>query len=144
MLSESIETIERNDEDDVCNQKEKYRLRIARQLPRMSEEVELIHNPNPSNSKSKSKGNMQAPGKNGLNPNSDVDILPKAILPNVAVSRCPLEYGVVYTKWGAVSAGNVLAGIAAGSEPQSVPVDNKYKVDNILGATLAGTSTMHL
>lgn len=39
-----------------------------------------------------------------------------------AIAAQPLEVGVVHTKYGTVAAGPVLAGIAAGSEPQSAPV----------------------
>lgn len=42
-------------------------------------------------------------------------------------SQCPLLGGVVYTKWGAVSAGNVLAGIAGGAQLQRVPVRELVK-----------------
>ena len=34
----------------------------------------------------------------------------------------PMEVGIVHTKYGTVAAGNVLIGVAAGSEPQSAPV----------------------
>ncbi|CAH2102610.1 unnamed protein product [Euphydryas editha] len=37
-------------------------------------------------------------------------------------SQCPILEGVVNTKWGAVSAGNVLAGIAGGAQYQTIPV----------------------
>lgn len=37
-------------------------------------------------------------------------------------STCPILGGVVNTRWGAVSAGHLIAGIAAGAELQQVPV----------------------
>lgn len=40
----------------------------------------------------------------------------------VAESTCPLLGGVVNTAWGAVSAGNLIAGIAAGTQPQQVNI----------------------
>ncbi|XP_055597479.1 uncharacterized protein LOC129747349 [Uranotaenia lowii] len=71
-----------------------------------------------------------------------------------ARSACPVENGVVYTRWGAVSAGTVLAGIAAGLAPQSVELRNllpprseqmrarqqvqPLRVDNRWAATLSG------
>lgn len=74
-----------------------------------------------------------------------------------AVSQCPVENGVVWTKWGAVSAGSLLAGIAAGLVSQNVPVSRliqlsqmhgrgrhngrqqlQLNVDNRWAATLAG------
>lgn len=39
-------------------------------------------------------------------------------------SQCPLLGGVVHTQWGAVSAGHLIAGIAAGSQPQLVPISD--------------------
>ncbi|XP_049298889.1 uncharacterized protein LOC125771851 isoform X2 [Anopheles funestus] len=69
-----------------------------------------------------------------------------------AISACPVENGVVYTPWGSVMAGTVLAGIAAGLEPQTVqfrdlvPRSDQYRsrqvqtmvVDNRWAATLSG------
>lgn len=40
----------------------------------------------------------------------------------VGSSQCPLLGGVVDTQWGAVSAGHLIAGIAAGTQPQQVPI----------------------
>lgn len=40
----------------------------------------------------------------------------------VVESTCPLLDGVVNTPWGAVSAGNLIAGIAAGAQPQQVNI----------------------
>ena len=37
-----------------------------------------------------------------------------------AVSQCPVENGVIRTKWGGVAAGPLITGIAAGLEPQKV------------------------
>lgn len=69
-----------------------------------------------------------------------------------AESQCPLLGGVVSTPWGAVSAGHVIAGIAAGRQPQRVPISdltrtpinfNDYRnllqtVNPIYAATLSG------
>ncbi|XP_052902049.1 uncharacterized protein LOC128309652 [Anopheles moucheti] len=69
-----------------------------------------------------------------------------------AISACPVENGVVYTPWGSVMAGTVLAGIAAGLEPQTVQLrdlvvrSDQYRsrqvqslrVDNRWAATLSG------
>ncbi|EFA11281.1 uncharacterized protein LOC658236 [Tribolium castaneum] len=52
-------------------------------------------------------------------------------------NRCPVESGVVYTKWGEVKAGILFAGIAAGFQPNSVPVVNG-SVDSAYASTLAG------
>lgn len=69
-------------------------------------------------------------------------------------SDCPLENGVVYTKWGSVSLGTVLAGLAAGLYPQDVKLPDLIRkippardlptelenvgVDNKFPATLVG------
>ncbi|XP_053657783.1 uncharacterized protein LOC128706865 [Anopheles marshallii] len=69
-----------------------------------------------------------------------------------AISACPVENGVIYTPWGSVMAGTVLAGIAAGLEPQTVQLrdlvsrSDQYRsrqvqsirVDNRWAATLSG------
>ncbi|XP_044257184.1 uncharacterized protein LOC123006628 [Tribolium madens] len=56
-----------------------------------------------------------------------------------AKNRCPVESGVIYTKWGEIKAGIVLAGIAAGFQPNSVPVSNgQGSVDSAYASTIAG------
>uniref|UniRef100_A0A182J8Y4 VWFA domain-containing protein n=1 Tax=Anopheles atroparvus TaxID=41427 RepID=A0A182J8Y4_ANOAO len=71
-----------------------------------------------------------------------------------AISACPVENGVVYTPWGSVMAGTVMAGIAAGLEPQMVQLRDlvstrtgeyrsrqqvtPMRVDNRWAATLSG------
>lgn len=71
-----------------------------------------------------------------------------------AISACPVENGVVYTRWGSIAGGTVLAGIAAGLEPQTVQVRDlmqlrsspyrarqqvaPLRVENRWAATLAG------
>lgn len=70
------------------------------------------------------------------------------------VSQCPLENGIVSTRWGAITGGTLIAGIAAGLRQESVMVRDlvalsrhgEYKsgrqaspqVDNRWAATLAG------
>lgn len=46
-------------------------------------------------------------------------------------SPCPIQTGVINTRWGAVSAGNLIAGIAAGAEIQQVSL-----IDLTKGAVL--------
>lgn len=71
-----------------------------------------------------------------------------------AISACPVENGVVYTRWGTVAAGTVIAGIAAGLEPQTVQLRDllparsgqirarqqvqPMRVDNLWAATISG------
>lgn len=66
------------------------------------------------------------------NPNDDVevsnynyhDLSERQIL---VQSQCPILDGVVSTRWGEVSAGNVIAGIAAGAQPQTIPITELAK-----------------
>lgn len=71
-----------------------------------------------------------------------------------AISQCPVENGVIRTNWGSVSAGPLLAGIAAGLVQQNVPTREllmlskstrnnrltrqQLSIDNRFAATLAG------
>lgn len=57
------------------------------------------------------------------------------------ISDCPLESGVIYTQWGAVQAGTVIASLAAGYEKQEISItlnSTTYTVDNRYAASLAG------
>lgn len=85
----------------------------------------------------------------------DINFIP-ATFPKEATepvrSQCPVETGVMKTTWGAVSAGTLLAGIAAGLQPLKVSVSDlserlsknleteskKIIIDNKFAATLAG------
>jgi hypothetical protein len=69
-------------------------------------------------------------------------------------SDCPVEGGAVFTRWGAVSLGTVLAGLAAGMFQQAVPLPDLVRrippdinlpaevasstIDNRFAATLVG------
>uniref|UniRef100_A0A182WF71 VWFA domain-containing protein n=1 Tax=Anopheles minimus TaxID=112268 RepID=A0A182WF71_9DIPT len=69
-----------------------------------------------------------------------------------AISACPVENGIVYTPWGSVMAGTMMAGIAAGLQPETVQLRDlltrpetirsrqvqPMRVDNRWAATLAG------
>lgn len=74
---------------------------------------------------------------------ADAEILPQD--PNsratttTTTSECPVEGGVIYTRWGAVQAGTVVAAIAAGLEPQIVP-EGTFQIDSRFVATLSGSS----
>ncbi|XP_046384297.1 uncharacterized protein LOC124154540 [Ischnura elegans] len=56
------------------------------------------------------------------------------------VSDCPVENGVIYTRWGAVSAGILLSGIATGLQPQSVSV-NKLLENSRRSGSRSGASS---
>lgn len=54
-------------------------------------------------------------------------------------SDCPIENGAVYTQWGAVQAGTVIAGIASGYEKQEISTTiTGYKVNSRYAVTIAG------
>ncbi|CAL8086508.1 unnamed protein product [Orchesella dallaii] len=51
-------------------------------------------------------------------------------------TRRPIETGVVYTDWGSISAGRLIAGIAAGLEPVTMSVGgNTYSPESSYGGT---------
>lgn len=55
-------------------------------------------------------------------------------------SGCPIESGVVYSKWGTIKGGIVIAGIAAGFQPNPVPVVNGTVLSSY-ASTIAGIVT---
>lgn len=58
-------------------------------------------------------------------------------------STCPIESGVVFTRWGAVKAGLVLAGIAAGYQHMSITTSTGV-INNIYASTISGMQlTIH-
>jgi len=92
-------------------------------------------------------------------PESESPVEPRApVTTTTAQSDCPVEGGAVYTKWGAVSLGTVLAGIAAGLFPQNVPIAELVRrappainlppdltgstIDNRFAATLVGKDSL--
>lgn len=84
---------------------------------------------------------------------ADPELQPRAPV-TTAESDCPVEGGTVFTRWGTVSLGAVLAGLAAGLYPQEVLVADLVRrmppivtlpeelgratVDNKFAATLVG------
>lgn len=96
--------------------------------------------------------------KNGqmrqFNPKDDVEYTQLNNLKSerqvLGVSACPILGGVVSTRWGAVSAGHVVAGIAGGAQFQNVPITNlakgsiinnpniKQTVSSIYATTISG------
>ncbi|XP_012278455.1 uncharacterized protein LOC105698628 isoform X2 [Orussus abietinus] len=156
MLSSSIELFERGDEGTTCKlTNELYRQwkrsvddddsGIRKSIP---EDVETLTPEQFSEGK---------PATITVDPNSVYPDLPPNH-PDTARfsiehprSRCPVENGVIKTRWGAVSAGAVLAGLAAGLQPQTVSVRDVLRgramdsglsedvsVNNVWLATLAG------
>ncbi|KAJ8735512.1 hypothetical protein PYW07_007132 [Mythimna separata] len=148
MLSTTVDARVRGDESS-CNQLSQYRaLRTARSGRSISDDVEIIK---PAVLKSANRnGQMRR-----YDPNNDVEFSNSGnggalSERQVAQSTCPLLDGVVNTPWGAVSAGHVIAGIAAGARPQRVNIldlvrdanlnyrNVQQTVSSIYPATLAG------
>lgn len=59
------------------------------------------------------------------------------------VSDCPMENGVVYTRWGEIQAGTLLAAIASGFETQSF-VQDDIVLDSKYAVTVAGIPSLLL
>lgn len=86
------------------------------------------------------------------NPNDDVEYAQvygaKSERQVLGESTCPVLGGVVHSAWGALSAGAVIAGVAAGAESQQVPISELSRsaltdysnmlVTSIFPATLSG------
>lgn len=149
MLSTTVDSRVRGDEN-TCGQLSQYRaMRTARSAPsaenNVKEDVELF-SPTGINSHS---GQMRQ-----YDPNSDVEINgfsgSKYERQLLGASTCPILGGVINTKWGAVSAGNLIAGIAAGAQLQQTTVtelsrglvnevaNGQQSVINLYPATLSG------
>lgn len=120
MLSNSIDKEVRGDEPTKCSQLAQYR--DYNRVPRDVSDVEMINDV-------KHPKNLQASKLQAAVDDYDLDDEqagePRTIdlgvdLSNTQISQCPLENGVVRTKWGAINAGTLLAGIATGLMPQQV------------------------
>ncbi|KAL9919732.1 uncharacterized protein ACN427_001543 isoform 1-T1 [Glossina fuscipes fuscipes] len=161
MLSSSVDMQMRGDEHQVCNKLAQYR---AQRLPRSAQhkpknsfvgDVETIDNFKFNGSKRKTS-HIRTNAKDqeydfgwaetdfGVSHDNDI-------------SHCPVENGVIHTDWGTVATGTLVAGIAAGLQPQTVqlktllalasrrpgsgqslPQTATVNVDNRWAATLAG------
>ncbi|CAH2050318.1 unnamed protein product, partial [Iphiclides podalirius] len=119
MLSTTVDARVRGNENS-CNQLSQYRaLRTARDVSLVKDDVEIL---DLSMMKAaNTKGQMR-----DYNPKDEVEYTRKSSFKSerqvLGQSTCPLLNGVVSTRWGAVSAGHLIAGIAAGAELQQVPI----------------------
>ncbi|XP_011501690.1 PREDICTED: uncharacterized protein LOC105365272 [Ceratosolen solmsi marchali] len=127
MLSSSIDIFERGDESRVCKFSNYGYQRYSRSTSQhkgVKSDVETL-SPEQLEILSKTEG--------GVDPNFLYPPLPpnhpnSARLTNLPPrSRCPIENGIVRTPYGTISAGLVLAGIAAGLEPQMIRVNDLIK-----------------
>ncbi|KAH8233049.1 hypothetical protein KR026_003654, partial [Drosophila bipectinata] len=110
MLSSTFDTRQRGDENTVCNQLSQYRSqRLPRALRRKAED---------SNAEWLSLGLER--GSLVAAPQQDYDW---TYVGSEGTSQCPVEDGLVRTSWGTVSAGTLIAGIAAGVQQQTVQVN---------------------
>lgn len=65
-------------------------------------------------------------------------------------SSCPVETGVIYSQWGSVAVGPLIAGIAAGAQPEkhinlryiSKDTNSDRDIDNIWASTIAGNKSI--
>ncbi|CAK1601948.1 unnamed protein product [Parnassius mnemosyne] len=147
MLSTTVDARVRGNENS-CNQLSQYRaLRTARDVSLVNDDVEILD-------LSKLKGADSNGQIRQYNPKDDVESTytgsSKSERQVLGQSTCPILSGVVNTRWGAVSAGNLIAGIAAGAELQQVPIQELTKssilnynnvqssVTSIYPATLSG------
>lgn len=159
MLSSSFDTQIRGDENNVCNNLAQYRAeRLPRSLHTQHQrnsnfigDVEILDSIQNRNRKG---APLQARSYDneyswdyGYNNNGGT---------GNTISQCPVENGVIRTQWGTVAAGTLIAGIAAGLQPQSValrtllalssrrsgyqsmPQVATVNVDNRWAATIAG------
>lgn len=141
MLSSTFDTRQRGDENTVCNQLSQYR---SQRLPRA-----LRSKDQDSNDKWLSLGLERASLVAAPQLDYDSDW---AYAGSEGTSQCPVEDGLVRTSWGTVSAGTLIAGIAAGVQQQTVQVNTLLGlsalrrtqsqtttgVDNRWAATLSG------
>lgn len=153
MLSQSIDLQTRGDEGQVCTRLSDYKaLRFRRDAKNIKDDYEMLE----TEKRQKRLGKLSKQlMRNPYSEYDDYGVIDSSI------SSCPVENGVVWTPWGSVSAGTVIAGIAAGLQPQSVqlrtllayakrqgpirqynnqnmPQTATINVDNRWAATLAG------
>ncbi|XP_077295617.1 uncharacterized protein LOC143917878 [Arctopsyche grandis] len=149
ILSHTIEEESRGDEGTVCNRMSQYR---TQRLPRDTSDVEVMDTHTVDDMNKRGSFKFAPDTEDG---EVDLNFIPAAFPKDATEpvrSQCPVETGVMRTTWGAVSAGTLLAGIAAGLQPLKVSVSDlserlsknletetkKIIIDNKFAATLAG------
>lgn len=133
MMSSSFNTRIRGDESRVCNQLSQYKAQRWPRSTSLSEnyknDVEILRNI--INHKKINPANYRNQNLNMRNIDYDYPWLENEseVLPdynnnnnnnNQGISQCPVENGVIHTPWGTVATGTLIAGIAAGLQPQTV------------------------
>ncbi|KAK3932876.1 N-acetylmuramoyl-L-alanine amidase [Frankliniella fusca] len=145
MLSSTVDDIQRTNEDSECNNLRNYETDVSgSSTGGGSSGTSGYRQPGGGgysagvnwNSRRFPQQATRGPRRNrearaaGAGLEADVEILDPTLQQEVAKSksqyvnyqrsRCPIQGGVVFTPWGGVSAGTVIAGIAAGLVPQQV------------------------
>ncbi|KAH8253542.1 hypothetical protein KR032_005917 [Drosophila birchii] len=154
MLSSTFDTRVRGDENTVCNQLSQYR---AQRLPRSLKKVDsnnFIGDVEWLETRSRRGGSTGTSSKFGQQTEMDYET-DWAYAGTEGSSQCPVEDGLVRTRWGTVSAGTVIAGIAAGVQQQTIQTNTllalsqrrgrgrsqsqtSNSIDNRWAATIAG------
>ncbi|KAJ8942391.1 hypothetical protein NQ318_016639 [Aromia moschata] len=129
MISSTIDNQLRNDESSTCARSSRYTSRILRGRRDLEEETtEVPEVPEVANDDENvgDTENVEVEGVEGFGVRS-------ILASSNDVSQCPVELGVMYTNYGTVKAGQVLAGIATGLNAETVlTCDNRY------AATISG------
>lgn len=154
MLSHSIDATVRGDENTVCSKLSQYRAeRIPREINK--DNKKLIGGRNRFVRSVFNTNVTEIDNDNEIETDDNKDFenfIPRGAPFDIAsdqLSACPVENGVIRTKWGAISGGALIAGIAAGLEPQTVSIKQvlgtksqnvnvNLNIDNRWAATLAG------
>ncbi|XP_014480886.1 PREDICTED: uncharacterized protein LOC106747658 [Dinoponera quadriceps] len=133
MLSGSIEIFERGDENVVCKvTNNAYRRRTRRAISERPAKENLNINDVETLTPEQIDGMINHKETGTEDPNALYPALPpnhpKAaqILSLPPYSDCPVENGVIKTNWGSVSIGSVIAGIAAGLQPETVKLSEVF------------------
>ncbi|KAL0102783.1 hypothetical protein PUN28_018225 [Cardiocondyla obscurior] len=161
MLSSSIEIFERMDENTVCRYTDNA-YRSARSVTKIHPKTNFdVHDD--VETLTPEQMDIITSNKNG---DTENEFYPNALYPELPPnhpkiarftlpkkSNCPVENGVIKTTWGPVSAGPLIAGLAAGLQPEVVKLSDvfteetdmermanlsKLSVDNRWIATIAG------
>ncbi|KYN10547.1 hypothetical protein ALC57_17152 [Trachymyrmex cornetzi] len=138
MLSNSIEMYERGDENKVCRLTGSFRsvrsvisnYSINTNLD-MHDDVETL-TPEQIDVITNNKDEVT---KHVFDANAMYSEFPPnhpktARLVDKPLSSCPVENGVIKTAWGPVSAGPLIAGIAAGLQPEDIALSEIFNEDN--------------
>nr|XP_036230941.1 uncharacterized protein LOC106625100 isoform X2 [Bactrocera oleae] len=156
MISSSLDLRIRGDESRVCNNLSQYRAQRLRRSTNLERkggfvgDVEVLES---LNARAQKRG-LKTGAYNSLD--YDFGWTNAGTTASNQISQCPVENGVIWTPWGTVSAGALLAGVATGLQQQTVQLrtllalssrNNGYTnlpqtatvgVDNRWAATLAG------